>query len=135
MKKKILIAIVVVALVIIAGGAYLWSMPKTKKDASSAQIEAVLSKLENHMILPTGEVPKIASIDDPIGAAKIQPFVSGAVKGDLLILYAKAAKAILYSPSRDLIVNVGPVTMNPNASNVSAQEESATSTPKTPTKK
>lgn len=135
MKKKILIAIVIVALLVIAGGIYYWTTNKTGDKISSAQVEAILSKLGARMILPTGEVPQIAPIDDPIESAKIQPFVSGAVKGDLLIVYVKAAKAIVYSPSRDLIVNVGPVTMNPGTPSAPAQGEPATSTAKAPTKK
>ncbi len=127
MKKKALIIIAVLILIIIVGGVYYWTMPKTKGDVSSAEVEAVLSKLGAHMILPSGEVPQVGRIDDPVGAAKAQPFVSGSVEGDLLIIYAKAAKAIVYSPSRDIIVNVGPVSMNPEASSDPA-EVSATST-------
>ncbi|MCX6712282.1 MAG: hypothetical protein NT041_01155 [Candidatus Vogelbacteria bacterium] len=131
MKKNTLVIVAIIILVIVVGGLYYWStqskLPAGAQPAavgavaqdpaaaaaSEAQAKAILAKLAVHMVLPTGEVPQIGQIDDPVQAAKAQPFVAGAIKGDLLIVYVKAAKAIVYSPSRDLVVNVGPVSMNP----------------------
>jgi hypothetical protein len=49
-------------------------------------------------------------------AAKEQPFLAGSQNGDILMVYTGIGKAIVYSPARDLIVNVGPVQMgNPTA--------------------
>lgn len=125
MKKNtyIAIGIVIVVLVLLAGGLYYRTyqtagpnnLTNGTSTAQTAQLQAVLAKLATHMVLPTGEVPQIGQIDDPVQAAKTQPFVAGAQKGDLLIVYVKALKAIVYSPSRDLIVNVGPVSMNNQA--------------------
>lgn len=132
MKKNILIAIIVV-LIIIAGGVYYWTQPKPTGEVSTAETKAMLEKLQRHIILPTDETPQIGQIDDPVQAAKAQPFVAGAQKGDLLIVYVKARKAIVYSPSRDLIVNVGPVSVNPDQPASSATTpttvSTATSTP------
>ncbi|MFA6254376.1 MAG: hypothetical protein WC640_03995 [Candidatus Paceibacterota bacterium] len=137
MKKNILV-IVIVILIIIVGGIYYWTQSKTTAGtqpvvagaaqnpaaaaASEAQVKALLVKLQKHIILPTDEVPQIGQIDDPVQAAKAQPFVAGAQKGDLLIVYVKARKAIVYSPSRDIIVNVGPVSVSPD-------QTAATTTP------
>ncbi len=136
MKKNILV-IVIIIIIIIAGIVYYVVQPKTVGNVpasgvvasgtpaanatATAQVQSVLAKLATHMVLPTGETPQIGQIDDPVQATKAQPFVAGAIKGDLLIVYVKARKAIVYSPSRDLIVNVGPVSMNPTPT--------ATSTP------
>ena len=142
MKKNILIIVIVVALIVIAGGIYYWTTPnKTATTAANtAEVQAVLTKLGAHLLLPTGEAPQIGRIDDPAQAVKAQPFVAGAIKGDLLIVYVKAAKAIVYSPSRDLIVNVGPISMNPaagqSAGGQAPTQNTAPTTPaKTPTKK
>lgn len=146
MKKSILILVIIVIL-IVAGGLYYWlSQAKAPagaglgavgaaqdQAASASQVKALLDKLGAHLILPTGEVPQIGTIDDPIQAAKVQPFVAGAQKGDLLIVYVKAKKAIVYSPSRDLIVNVGPITIDPAAQAAAAKQ--ATTPTTTPVKK
>ncbi|MFA5022693.1 MAG: hypothetical protein WC537_00240 [Candidatus Paceibacterota bacterium] len=136
MKKNILV-LVVVALIIIAGGVYYWYQPKSSTPVPAADAKAVIEKLAKHIILPTNETPEIGRIDDPIQAAKAQPFVSGAQKGDLLIVYVKARRAIVYSPSRDLIVNVGPVSMNPTQTTAPASTTApvSTTTNKTPVKK
>lgn len=120
MKKKILIVAVVIILVI-AGGVYYWTTSKPEGGVPSAEVESILSKLGTHMLLPSGETPQIGQIDDPVEGAKTQPFIAGAVKGDLLIVYVKAAKAIVYSPSRDIIVNVGPVSMDSEESSTPAE--------------
>ncbi len=119
--KKDIWALIVIILVIIAGGVYYWMQPdkivnKSNSDISTVEAQAVLEKLQRHIILPVDEVPKIVQIDDPIQAVQTQPFLAGVQKGDLLIVYVKAQKAIVYSPSRDIIVNVGPISVTPEAS-------------------
>ncbi len=114
MKKNILI-IGIVILIIIAGGVYYWTRPQPATgELPTAEVEAVLEKLQHHIILPTDEIPQIGQINDPVEAVKTQPFLAGVQKGDLLIVYVKASKAIVYSPGRDLIVNVGPISTDPN---------------------
>jgi hypothetical protein len=149
--KKSTIIIIVIIILIIAGGLYYWSSSKATipaqpaavgaangsvaTGAPTAEIKAILAKLRSHLILPTGEDPQIGQIDDPIQAAKVQPFVTGAIKGDLLIVYTKAAKAIVYSPSRDLIVNVGPISTVPEQPVVKTPVTPAKTPAKTPVKK
>ncbi|MCU0660002.1 MAG: hypothetical protein MUD00_00045 [Candidatus Pacebacteria bacterium] len=41
-------------------------------------------------------------------------FFKGAQKGDKLVVFPTTGKAIIYSPERDIIVNVGPVTFDNN---------------------
>jgi hypothetical protein len=116
MKKNILGVIVVIVIIALAGGAYyFWPKPKGASAPTPAELQEVLNKLSKHIILPVGETPEVGRIDNPDEAVKAQPFVKGAQAGDLLLVYVKAAKAIVYSPSRDLIVNVGPVSVNPEA--------------------
>ena len=76
-----------------------------------AQIKELIAKVGKLILLPTGEEPVIATINDASTLIKEQPFYKGAVNGDVVIVYQKAAKAIVYSPSRNLIVNVGPIVL------------------------
>ena len=121
--KKDIWALIVIILIIVAGGVYYWmsprattTIPATTTETSPAEVQALLEKLGQHLVLPTGETPEIGQIEDPVQAAKTQPFLVGAQKGDVLIVYVKAQKAIVYSPSRDLIINVGPVSLGPESS-------------------
>ena len=78
---------------------------------NQAQIQSLIDQVGKLVILPTGEQPVIATINDAASLIKQQAFYTGAVNGDVVLVYQKAAKAIVYSPSRKLIVNVGPVIL------------------------
>jgi len=86
-----------------------------------------VSALSKLLVLPTGETPLVYSIGDAATLANYQAFYSGAQNGDLIIIYQKAAKAIVYSPSRNMIENVGPI--------IPAQQNQVSSQPSTSTKK
>ena len=83
------------------------------------------------MILPDNELPQMAEIRDATLAAKEQPFYAGAQNGDKILIYVSLRKAIIYSPTRDIIVNVGPVYMDNPASTASSTPRA----PSAPTKK
>jgi len=77
------------------------------------EVTAAASKL---LILPD-ETPQIATVVDPKILIEQQPFYEGVEKGDKVLFYAEAKKAVIYSPSRNLIVNVGPVYFSEEAEN------------------
>jgi galactose mutarotase-like enzyme len=81
--------------------------PEQKTEAKTADLMAKVSK---HMLLPTGENPTIFEIKDPATLASQQVFFANAQQGDQLLVFSQAGKAVIYSPSRDIIVNVGPIT-------------------------
>ena len=63
------------------------------------------------MTLPTGESPNVATIIDK-DKLKDQAFFNNAENGDKVLIYTKAQKAIIYRPSTNKIINVGPITLN-----------------------
>lgn len=71
----------------------------------------VLAGLGRLMILPD-EVPSIATIVDVDTLIADQSFYVGAQNGDQLILYPQSQRAIIYSPSRNIIVNAGSLVVN-----------------------
>lgn len=99
---------------------------------SQAEMEKAIKELEDKIgkliILPK-ETPTVATILDAKKLIAEQPFYAGAENGDQLLVYPKSQKAIIYSPSRNMLVNVGPVYFN----NASSTETETTATP--PTKK
>ena len=92
----------------------LQNVSKVEEDKKIQEITDSVGKL---MILPKGEQPVIATITDSAGLAKEQPFYVGSSNGDVVLVYKKALKAIIYSPEKNIIVNVGPVSVQSDTQN------------------
>ncbi|MHB8661002.1 MAG: hypothetical protein ACYC75_03700 [Minisyncoccota bacterium] len=80
--------------------------------ALSGQQQAtdILNKVGGLIQLPANEAPTMAAINDAASAKKTQPFLANAENGDVLIVYSNAQIAILYRPSENKLIAVGPVT-------------------------
>jgi hypothetical protein len=76
------------------------------------ETETLLRNVGDLMVLPQGETPIIYEVNDPDMLKRQQPFFTGSGKGDKLIIYPNAVKAILYSPTQHKIINVGPITFD-----------------------
>lgn len=78
--------------------------------AQSEQGNAILTEVGKLIELPTNEKPTIATVKDAVGARQGQPFLATALNGDVLIVYPNAQRAILYRPSTNMLIAVGPVS-------------------------
>jgi len=100
-----------------AGALFAWNYYMVKTPAQlatqveQAQVKDLVDKVGKLIVLPTGEDPVVATINDASSLIKEQVFYKGAKDGDVVLVYQKNAKAIVYSPSRNIIVNVGPVVL------------------------
>ena len=132
-KRFILLIVVIVAL-LAAGvvGYYFWSHDTfdrssttvaNGKDLTEDDIDDVIEAVSKHIILPQDEEPVAAKIIDVDELLTTQPFYRGAINGDILLIYQTSAKAILYSPSRDMLVNVGPIIVDENADAIPVDTE------------
>lgn len=74
------------------------------------EIAHVVHKIGKHMILPEGTLPTMATISDVTTLKQEQAFFRNAQNGDQILVYVEDQKAIIYRPSEDLIVNVGPIS-------------------------
>lgn len=75
---------------------------------SKEEVDQLLEEVSKLMILPEDQgEPMIATIKDVELLKKNEPFYVNAQNGDKLIIYQD--RAIIYSPARHKIVNVGPV--------------------------
>lgn len=92
------------------------------------EVEALSKKISRHLLLPTGELPQLRTIEDAKAASEAQSFFAGTENGDKVLIYVNARKAIIYSPSRDVVVNVGPVFVD--EPNVDKSIDNSTSTDK-----
>jgi hypothetical protein len=142
-KNKALIGLLVVTIVAIAAAVYFYvqyaalkANPLASEQNAQQQVNNLVAKVGALMVLPTGEVPTVATVADP-SALKSQAFFANVVAGDKVLVYSVAGEAILYDPSTNKIVNVAPINTSagnqpaPSATGQgAASAASATSTAK-----
>jgi hypothetical protein len=79
--------------------------------AVQAEVDALVLKVGKLIALPTDESPTVATVTDA-SKVKDQPFFKNAKNEDKVLIYQKTAKAILYRPSENRIIEVGAVNIN-----------------------
>ncbi len=77
------------------------------------EVKEVTDKLSKLTILPDEE-PVVATILDVQLLATQSAFYQNAENGDKLVVYPQAQKAYIYSPSKNVIVNAGPLVADQN---------------------
>jgi hypothetical protein len=102
--------------------------PQGQQEAAKKEIKTLVASLGKLTILPD-EDPVIATILDEHALATQSAFYKDAQKGDKLLVYPKAQKAYIYSPSRNLLVNSGPLILDQNKDSAKTSTESPTETP------
>lgn len=82
---------------------------ENQEQIDQEQIDKIIEKVSDHYLLPQGENPVIATVTDAAVLSTEQEFYKDVVNGDNIILFIESKRAIIYSPSRDIVVNVGPI--------------------------
>lgn len=113
--KKQAVTILVVLTLASAGAAYYFYTEATalKNDPDKVtreETESLVAKVGKLIVLPDGETPTIATVADP-EKLKDQAFFARSKKGDKVLLYANAKKAILYDEENNKIVEVAPINI------------------------
>ena len=107
--RNTILALVVLLLVSMAMGLYFYRKAtvdsKSNADQERQQVANEIGKL---IVLPENEIPTLATVSDPAKLAD-QAFFAHAQKGDQVLIYMQAHKAILYRPSVHKIIEVAPV--------------------------
>lgn len=73
------------------------------------EMKSLVHNVGEHMLLPENETPTLATVTD-MHALEGQPFFRNAKEGDKVLMYLISQQAILYRPSIDKIIEVGPIT-------------------------
>lgn len=111
MLKKLLALVFVVGAV--TSGYLYFQLQKLSQDpaaANLAQINEAVERVGQLMVLPEGETPTLATINDT-SKLEGQPFFVNAKVGDQVLLYPGAMKAILYDPTANLILEVSSINI------------------------
>lgn len=127
-KQKTLIGVLVVAILVSLGATYYFYNQLNKlrtnpQQAAQEEAKALVAKVGKLIVLPEDENPTIATVADP-EALREQPFFAKAKKGDKVLIYTNARKAILYDVESNKIVEVAPINIG-----AGAQTAPAPSTP------
>ena len=114
LQKNIIIVLVVIALAGAGTGYYFYNQYQILKQDPKALVDkenaALVAKVGQLILLPTNEQPTIATVADPSKLAD-QPFFVNAKKGDRVIIYTNAKKAILYDEAANKIIEVAPINL------------------------
>ncbi len=126
---SVIVPVIAVVALILAGSFYMQLKKLKQTPQAQAQVEAaeLTAKVGRLIVLPAGETPTIATVSDP-AALKDQAFFANAQKGDKVLIYAQAKKAILYSPTLNKIIDVAPLNIGANATTNSVTPPATTST-------
>jgi cell division protein FtsN len=107
------VKVIVAVLLLVAVGSSVYFYMKLNEATADPSIKAkedlqeVIEKVSRIMVLPDDEEPTLATVSDPEKLTD-QPFFKRAEKGDKVLLYSQSKKAILYSVSKDKILEVAP---------------------------
>jgi len=126
------IVLPIIALVAIICAVYFYNqvniLKQDPKVADQKEVSDLVAQVGKLLVLPTGEIPTLATVADP-EALKDQIFFAKAQKGDKVLIYTQAKKAILYSVLLNKIIDVAPLNIgaqqavNPPASKTSATKK------------
>lgn len=102
------LATVAAAVLLIGSGGYLLWQYRTQSPAEIlAADKQLIAEVNKRVVVPSGETPAISTIVDE---RKVdQEFLRGTKKGDKVLLYFQAGRAIVYRPSTGQVINTGPL--------------------------
>lgn len=124
-KLPFLIALIAIFLVGVGVGVYFYLQSTGQGSIigntanKNDEVRILVEKVGKLYDLPQGEVPTIATVSD-IAKLSQQEFFKRAQNGDKVLIYTKAKKAILYRPSTNKIIEIGPVNIDETQANQQA---------------
>ncbi|MFA7244564.1 MAG: hypothetical protein WC070_00055 [Candidatus Magasanikbacteria bacterium] len=87
------------------------SLQKNPNLVSENELNKVLKSVSKLMVLPTDEVPTMATVLDKSKLVG-QSFFAEVENGDKLLAFTSSMQAIIYRPSTNKIIKVGPIYIN-----------------------
>lgn len=85
---------------------------ESKTTDTKEEVKSLVDKVSRLYLVPQNEEPTVATVSDP-QILKEQSFFTLAEKGDKVLIFTRASKAVLYRPSIDKIIEIAPIKNNP----------------------
>lgn len=110
----IVVAVAIIAVMGAGVGLYYYIRPapplptNTPEQTAKERDAQLVEKVGMLILLPQGETPTVATVSD-LSKLQDQLFFANAQIGDLVLIYTQARKAIIYRPSLNKIIEVGPL--------------------------
>lgn len=112
-ERVVLYGMVACGALIVAIPFYMGASKLTRvlfSDAMTArEVRGLIRDVSGHVLVPENETPTVATVSD-MHALEGQEFFKNAQEGDKVLMYMRSQKAIIYRPSIDRIIEVGPIT-------------------------
>lgn len=84
-------------------------------ELTDEEVSELVEQVRGLIFLPEDEIPLVATVVNAEALQAEQPFYQDVQNGDRLLIYGESLKAIIYRPSENQLVNVGPVQYNQEA--------------------
>jgi hypothetical protein len=113
---KIIIPVILIAGVVWFVATYihtrnqLISLKNGQGNTAQSSSQQVIDKVGKLVVLPQGETPTIATVNDA-SKLKNQQFFANAQDGDKVLIFSKSGKAVLYRPATNQIVEYSKVNL------------------------
>ena len=111
-KKITLVTALLFLIFILAAASIIYSIRNNHLKSSAngiSKLRIVEAEVAKHYLLPLNEVPALATVTN--SSKLTTPFFKNAKNGDEILIYENNKIAIIYRPSIDRIVAVGPVSI------------------------
>lgn len=106
-NKKLIHALLIFIVVLV----FFYVYGKYQRYSVSDDRQVLIDRVGKLIMLPRDEVPTIATVTN-LGPLQKTPFFINARLGDKVLMYGKSGKAILYRPTEDQIIEIGPLNLN-----------------------
>lgn len=110
-NKFLFLAILGILVVVLIFVFYRPKISFENRNGEMSEAKVLAKRVGELMFLPVDELPTIATVSDP-EALKNQSFFVDAKKGDKVLIYSNARKAILYDPIANKIITIAPVNLS-----------------------
>lgn len=129
----LIVSYVIVGIAVWQIQAQVQSDPMRQQAKAEEEVKSIVNRVSQLMLLPSDETPQVAAINDAESLAKTQAFFVNAKNEDQILIYLKDQKAIIYRPSENKIINVGPIVTDNSAAgtNTSTSQNKTTESTKT----
>jgi len=97
-------------------------LKKDPQEIAKEETAALVEKVSKLVVLPSGEEPVVATVTDK-EKLKDQPVFEKAENGDKILIYSQAKKAYIYSPEKNVVVDIIPVNIGESMLNIPGVDE------------